>query len=202
MSTCEAQRADAPTPEVLPEIVEQPVWGIDCYTRRNVLNCLELEFDRKTSLLFVEKWLLPAINACPEGLAHNISNAARILEGLPFEVSSGTGEDGEEPGNAANNSSHETAHESLLLRSLMEKIQSSGPPWLRAAANQLRRARDALGPDFFRVHPKGHGSVVLSPSLKANALVTFYHGELYPSWRWGEKMDAIEITQKRKDLKP
>jgi [histone H3]-lysine4 N-trimethyltransferase ATXR3 len=199
---CEAQRADAPMPGVLPEIVEQPVWGIDCYTRRNILNCLELEFDPRTSLLFVEKWLLPAINACPEGLAHNISNAARILEGLPFEVSSGTVEDGEQPGIAPNSLSHDTANESLLLRSLVEKIQSSGPLWLRAAANQLRRARAALGPDFFRVHPKGHGSVVLSPSLKANALVTFYHGELYPSWRWGEKMDAIEITQKRKDLKP
>jgi hypothetical protein len=92
--------------------------------------------------------------------------------------------------------------QSLLGSALLKKIQSCGPPWLTAAANQLRRARAALGPDFFRVHPKGNGSVVLSSALKANTLVTFYRGELYPSWRWGEKMDAIEITQNRKHLKP
>lgn len=184
---------------LMPEIVEKPVWGIDCYTRRNILNCLGIEFDPRTSLLFVEKWLLPAINACPANLGHNIDNAARILEGLPFEKA-----------NAVEDECHENVegifaseyNESLLLNALRKKIKSSGPPWLQATANQLRRARAVLGEDFFRVHPKGHGSVVLSPTLKANALVTFYHGELYPSWRWGEKMDAIEITQKRKDLKP
>jgi hypothetical protein len=83
-----------------------------------------------------------------------------------------------------------------FLLTLVEKMKASGPPWLPAAANRLEQ-----GPDFFRVQPKGHGSVVLSLSLKANALVAFYHGELYPSWRWGEKMDAIAITQTRKNLK-
>lgn len=184
-----------------PEIVEQPVWGIDCYTRRNILNCLGLEFDPETALVFVEKWLLPAINACPDDLAHNISNAVRILEGLPFEVAS-AGDDDQESTFVNEKPSSKSWTQSLLGSALMQKIKASGPPWLKAAANQLRRARTALGPDFFRVHPKGHGSVVLSPSLKANAPVTFYRGELYPSWRWGEKMDAIEITQTRKDLKP
>jgi [histone H3]-lysine4 N-trimethyltransferase ATXR3 len=187
--------------ELLPEIVEQPVWGIDCYTRGNILNCLNIEFNPQTSLLFVEKWLLPAINACPDSLAHNISNAARILEGLPLEdvAVDGTEEvDSSKPTTATT----KAWSESLLGRALLQKIAVSAPPWLSAAANQLRRAHASLGPDFFRVHPKGHGSVVLSPNLKANALVTFYRGELYPSWRWGEKMDAIDITQSRKDLKP
>lgn len=182
--------------EQKPEVVEQPVWGIDCYTRRNICVCLETEFDSETALLFVEKWLLPAINACPSDLGHEISNATRLLEGLPFESS-----DGEED-IEAKQEQHIAWKHAPLRSALMEKIQTSAPTWLKPAANQLRRARAVLGPDFFRVHPKGHGSIVLSQSVKPHTLVTFYRGELYPSWRWGEKMDAIELTQKRKDLKP
>lgn len=169
-----------------PEIVEQPVWGIDCYTRKNILLCLETEFDDHIALLFVEKWLLPAINACPMSLAHKLSSAALILEGLPPE------EENDQTGWS----------QTVLGRALEEKIKKSAPPWLKAAANRLRRAIRALGVDFFRVHPKGHGSVVLCNQLPPNTLVTYYRGELYPSWRWGEKMDAISITQKRTKLKP
>ena len=168
-----------------PELVEQPVWGIDCYTRRNVMICLSVEFDSETALEYIEQWLLPAVNACPANLAHDLSNAARILEGIEL------GEDG----NAC------WSH-SLLGRALTTKIKSVGPPWLPAVSLQLRRAINTLGYDFFRVHPKGHGSIVLSPKLKANTLVTYYKGEVYPSWRWGEKMDAIEMTQQRLGLRP
>ena len=62
--------------ELEPELVEQPVWGMDCYTRRNIALCLESEFDAETATAFVEKWLLPAIIDCPAELAHDISNAA------------------------------------------------------------------------------------------------------------------------------
>ena len=31
-----------------PEIVEQPVWGMDCYTRKNISICLESKFDSDT----------------------------------------------------------------------------------------------------------------------------------------------------------
>ena len=199
---------DAEVSDLLPEIIEQPVWGIDCYTRRNIMSCLGTEFDDKTSLLFIEKWLLPAINACPEDLGHMITNAARILEGLPLDEPKSTNTDDADNTNnsiATSESKSEKVtkwSESLLGRALLHRIAVAGPLWLKAAANQLRCACDSLGPDFFRVHPKGHGSVVLSASLKPNTLVTFYRGELYPSWRWGEKMDAIDITQSRKDLKP
>ena len=199
---------DEVSSDLLPEIIEQPVWGIDCYTRRNIMCCLGTEFDTETSLLFIEKWLLPSINACPENLGHNITNAARILEGLPLDepiINDGDGDLAEAVASPSTSPKKETItrwSESLLGRALLHKISGAGPLWLKAAANQLRCACESLGPDFFRVHPKGNGSVVLSASLKPNALVTFYRGELYPSWRWGEKMDAIEITQSRKDLKP
>ncbi|CAJ1896278.1 unnamed protein product [Cylindrotheca closterium] len=176
-----------------PQIVEQPVWGIDCYTRRNVSICLETAIDADTALVFVEKWLLPAINACPVEIAHNITNAARILEGLPFES---------DPSVEGSSISMEEWRESLLGKALLNKIAESGPPWLKYAAQVLRKACDTVGSDFFRVHPKGHGSIVLCPKLEANKLVTFYRGEVYPSWRWGEKMDAIATIQERKGLKP
>jgi hypothetical protein len=184
-----------------PEVVEQPVWGMDCYTRRNIASCLETDFDPATALHFIEKWLLPAINACPIDIAHKISNAARILEGLPFESM----EDGEY-GEKENINDRKTPEKlwaySPLGKALREKIKVAAPVWLTAAAYLLRKAYTALGPDFFRVHPKGHGSVLLNSKVGANTLVTFYRGEVYPSWRWGEKMDAIEITQSRKALKP
>ena len=180
--------------DISAQIVEQPVWGIDCYTRKNISICLETEFDADTVTVFIEKWLLPAINACPMDLAYNISNAARILEGMPFDEGASL--------ECESGTTIEEWKSTLLGKALLNKISSSGPPWLKAAAHLLRRARDSLGPDFFRVHPKGHGSIVLCPKLEPNRLVTFYRGEVYPSWRWGEKMDAIEITQQRKGLKP
>jgi hypothetical protein len=183
-----------------PEVVEQAVWGIDCYTRGNILACLEADFNPTTALKFIEKWLLPAINACPVDLAHDISNATRLLEGLPFR-SPGDVEERED-GPTAEATSSECYSGTQLGSALREKIMASAPPWLKAASNQLRRARAALGADFFRVHPKGHGSVLLCAKVEASRLVTFYRGEVYPSWRWGEKMDAIDITQQRKELKP
>lgn len=176
------------------EIVEQPVWGMDCYTRRNVAICLETEFDKDTVHSFIEKWLLPAINACPVDLAYNLSNAALILEGVPFDTSSSLNQDSA--------TTTEQWSSTLLGRALIKKIQESSPPWLKAAAHVLRRAITSMGQDFFRVHPKGHGSIVLCPKIEPNRLVTFYRGEVYPSWRWGEKMDAISVIQEKKGLKP
>ena len=177
-----------------PEIVEQPVWGIDCYTRKNISICLETKFNSDTVLIFIEKWLLPAINACPVDLAYNLSNAARILEGLPFDVESSL--------NQRKGTTTEQWSTTLLGRALLNKIKETAPPWLNCAARILRKAIDAMGYDFFRVHPKGHGSIVLSPKIEPNRLVTFYRGEVYPSWRWGEKMDAISLIQQRNNLKP
>jgi len=177
-----------------PEIVEQPVWGIDCYTRKNISICLETKFDHDTILVFIEKWLLPVINACPVDMAYNLSNAARILEGLPFDTASSL--------NQQTATTTEQWSTKVLGRALIIKIKETGPSWLYPAARLLRKAVDSMGLDFFRVHPKGHGSIVLSPKIEPNRLLTFYRGEIYPSWRWGEKMDAISLIQQRKNLKP
>jgi hypothetical protein len=201
----------------LPEVAEQEVWGVDCYTRKNVMSLIESEFSSEIAVEFMEKWLLPAINACPVDLAHDISTAARILEGLPITPKS----DEPDSQNKANqdqadvNKAEESQpgsprrkapESSVFLRKALEsKIKNSGPPWLKAAARLIRLAADSLDEDdgFFRIHPKGHGSVVIGEhGLKANSLVTYYRGEVYPAWRWCEKLDAIEKTQKDLDLRP
>ena len=214
----------------LPEVAEQEVWGIDCYTRKNVMALVESEFNAEIAVEFMEKWLLPAINACPVDLAHNISTAARILEGLPITHTVGniketalnekesqpeslikaddvptddtTNLDEPQPGSPRK----KAPESSVFLRNALEsKIKNSGPPWLKAAARLIRLAADSLDEDdgFFRIHPKGHGSVVIAEhGLKANSLVSYYRGEVYPAWRWCEKMDAIEKTQKDLNLRP
>ena len=65
-----------------PQVAEQPVWGIDCYTRKNISSCIETEFSSQVAFQFIEKLLLPAINSCPVDVAHNMNCAARILEGF------------------------------------------------------------------------------------------------------------------------
>jgi len=167
------------------ELLEQPVWGIDCYTRQNIMHCLQTNEEYNEHIEnFIEKWLLPALNACPTEQAHNITYAARMLEGEPIA------------------SFAETCHISDLGQMFGEKL-SRGPSWLKGAARQLRLAVHALGEDAFRVHPKGHGAVVLATEgIKANTMVTQYRGEVYPPWRWGEKMDAIEEIQEKFGLRP
>ena len=187
----------------VPDLVEQSVWGIDCYTRRNVMICIEKDLDPETAVEFVEKWLLPAINACPAELAHDMVNATIILEGLPLHAGIDDTALQTLPSKASSSDlPAENWSQSLIGKALLHKIKAYGPPWLKAAAYQLRRAIKSLGYDFFRVHPKGHGSIVLSTEVKANTLVTFYRGEVYPSWRWGEKLDAIEMTQQHIGLRP
>ncbi|KAL7488971.1 hypothetical protein ACHAW6_014562 [Cyclotella cf. meneghiniana] len=213
----------------LPEVAEQEVWGVDCYTRKNIMSLIESEFSPEIAVEFLEKWLLPAINACPVDLAHNIATAARILEGLPLigseanekkaytpdlnndscperEVETSMADESHPVSHNSSSPRRKAPESSVFLRNaLKSKIHQFGPPWLKAAARLLRLAADSLDEDdgFFRIHPKGHGSVVISEQgLKANSLVTYYRGEVYPAWRWCEKLDAIEKTQKDLGLRP
>ena len=200
----------------LPEVAEQEVWGIDCYTRKNIMTLIESEFSPEIAVEFVEKWLLPAINACSVDLAHKMSIAARILEGLEIfptverystlhdeatpsvEHADCTSEDLSIP------SDPKATSQSVFLRHALEsKIREHAPPWIKAVARLVRLASDSMDDDNFRIHPKGHGSVVIGEGgLKANSLVTYYRGEVYPAWRWCEKLDAVEHVQRELNLRP
>ena len=174
---------------VEPKVAEQPVWGIDCYTRTNVHLCLQTNFDSAIATEFIENWLLPAINSCPIDSAHDIACAARILEGLPSARTEAEKESEKKPKVSADSAMSSSGSHIHLSQALAEKINASGPPWLKAVSHQLRIAAESLGESWFRIHPKGHGSVVINKEgLKGNTLVTHYRGEVYPPWRWGEKL--------------
>jgi hypothetical protein len=66
------------------DIKEVPVWGIDCYSRKMVEIAIEdhVEGCLRTPLAitaFIEKTLLPAINAQPSNQAHNMFNALTYI---------------------------------------------------------------------------------------------------------------------------
>ncbi len=79
--------------------------------------------------------------------------------------------------------------------------QPSNPSWVKEAALCLERAV-RYHPDGYRIHPKGHGSVLLSDEIPPNSFITQYLGEVYPLWRWGEKNSAIEYLQDKFRIKP
>jgi len=170
-----------------PDVTEQPVWGIDCFVRKNIMEMLCRDCFGTVAPVFLKKWLLPAINACPTDYAHDIKCAARILQGLPPKK---------------DNTNTAGPQEFTLLGEAFSKKVKRGPKWLSEAGSLLEKTAEALGFSAFRVHPKGHGAIVVrEEGIRANNLVTFYTGEVYPAWRWVEKLDAIEQTQKMVGLK-
>eukprot|EP01041_Mallomonas_annulata_P010270 gene10270-21427_t len=55
----------------------------------------------------------------------------------------------------------------------------------------------------FRIHPKGTGVICNIPEgIRPHVVVTDYLGELYPPYRWCEKLDVIEQAQRAFKLKP
>jgi hypothetical protein len=66
-------------------IKEAPVWGMDCYTRRMVELTIGDRVEQKELVTekavqtFIEKKLLPAINAQPADKAHNMKNAVQAI---------------------------------------------------------------------------------------------------------------------------
>lgn len=57
--------------------------------------------------------------------------------------------------------------------------------------------------DNFRIHPKGTGVVCISPEgIEPEQFVCEYLGELYPPYRWCERLDVIKQAQEKYELKP
>jgi hypothetical protein len=57
--------------------------------------------------------------------------------------------------------------------------------------------------DVFRIHPKGTGVVCINPAgIQPHVFVTEYLGELYPSYRWCERLNVVEQAQQTFELKP
>jgi hypothetical protein len=60
-----------------------------------------------------------------------------------------------------------------------------------------------VGIDNFKIHPKGTGVICTNPNgIGAHVVIAEYLGELYPPYRWCERLDAVEKAQKTFELKP
>jgi tetrahydromethanopterin S-methyltransferase subunit F len=156
---------------------EAAVWGIDSSTRRMIEMAIEDAFEAHgmgimsdaadssvyaSITAFIEKRLLPAINAQKPEQAHLLSSA---------------------------------------LKSIV--ADSSSPFNYVYYAEAVLRGIDRYGLDYFRVHPKGTGVICdCLEGIPAHVFVTEYLGELYPPYRWCEKLDVIDQAQKTFNLKP
>lgn len=149
------------------DVVEQPVWGVDSYTRRMVEICLEdgVPQNQRSTLTikdFIEHRLLPAINRQSPDKAHNLS----------FALQSILDADGV------------SARDTLYATTLMAAFQQ-------------------YGFELFKIHPKGTGVVCINPDgIPPQVLIAEYLGELYPAYRWCERLDVIEQAQKQLEMKP
>lgn len=91
-----------------------------------------------------------------------------------------------------------------LSNSLQAIIQDEGQPSRHHVfARCILDAIQEYGLDLFKIHPKGTGVICIRPEgIPAHVLLAEYLGELYPSYRWCERMDVIEQAQKKFELKP
>mmetsp|Transcript_5214 Transcript_5214/g.10393 ORF Transcript_5214/g.10393 Transcript_5214/m.10393 type:complete len:1956 (+) Transcript_5214:214-6081(+) len=164
------------------EVEEQAVWGIDCYTRGNIVESLPPNFTKEQIATFIDDYVLPTINSLPHSTAHSLLSTMNLLlyPSPTIHIS--------------------TAHKTSFYH---VKLGGKQPEFVARGAQWVKDAIELVGQDSFRVHPKGHGAVCLSPEgLERNRLVTFYRGEVYPSWRWSEKQDAITTVQRKVGIKP
>ncbi len=182
----EAKVLDSPPLVLGKDIKEVPVWGIDCYTRRMVEISIEDHVDAQlfsplSVASFIEKTLLPAINAQPSNFAHNMRKALEYIYQVwiwCFQLA------------------RQLIH-SILFLQLTVSIRE------KKYCEAVLSAIDEYGLDSFKIHPKGTGVVCMNPNgLPAHVLVTEYLGELYPSYRWCEKLDVVEQAQNKFELKP
>ena len=151
------------SPPPIPQVSEQPVWGLDGYTRFNIYTLLPSSLDDDMKQKFIEEYLLPTINNLPPLEAHNIIISFNLLLKKPLP------------------------HHSKIA--FYKFKLASAPDWVTLGADYLMHAFNVLGFDYFRIHPKGHGAVCIAQEgIPAQKLITFYRGELYPAWRWSEKV--------------
>ena len=154
------------------KLEERYVWGMDCYTRRMIDIAIEDNVEKdlfsvEKSKLFVERKLLPAINAQQPENAHNMKYALQhIVDG---HASGGHGY-----------SNDDVVYANAVLKNIQE-----------------------IGIDIFRIHPKGTGVICVAPEgIPPHVFISEYLGEMYPPYRWCERLDVIGQAQETFGLKP
>lgn len=203
------------------------MWGLDCYTRRNVQTVLRMAAGFETEQLqrnFLQRILLPAIDAQPSHRAHNLVNAMRSILHAVGKEPSNTPNDGATSSSTTQESrppvplddiptfeSDYTPDDRPEVSSKVAQIVTKAIATtsdltigrVRSGAICLLFAVRNWGLNAFRVHPKGVGvQCIKDGGLPSGTFVTEYLGELFAPWRWFEKQDAIKNAQKKCRFKP
>lgn len=167
-------------------IKEAPVWGIDSYTRRMIELAVEDRTSTKNRSLksvrhFIEKILLPAINRQPTSTAHNMATVLQSIKEVSLIVPLLVYE--------------------FILRCRFQDGSTS--EMNKRYCEYVLSSIEENGIDSFRIHPKGTGVICMNPAgIDPHVFVSEYLGELYPSYRWCERLDVVEQAQKTFELKP
>jgi hypothetical protein len=185
------------------DVREVHAWGVDCYTRRNVVDAV-LE-----SQAF-------GPHAPPDYRAMAAAAeaaAAAMARGEAIRRDDGGG-GGSRPGSAAAADPAREGATAWVERVLYPAVnrqgcagwdlgaalaqvaaaaESSGDAAASTAAAAVGARLEVVGPDFFRVHPKGVGMVcVREGGLPPLTFVEEYLGVVHAPWRWFEIQDAIK----------
>lgn len=58
-----------------------------------------------------------------------------------------------------------------------------------------------MGPEHFRIHPKGKGvQCIKKGGIPANSIICKYLGEVYPPWLWFEKQDLLKMKLRELEM--
>ena len=171
---------------------EQLVWGIDCACRKLIEMSIKLRVTQEECDLhealktFIERRLLPAINAQKVDQANNMLTVAIYMTAMPVMTSVDHNRqiDMKNCTSGAQFQVHYTSLEHRFSQALLQAVQE-------------------LGVDLFRIHPKGTGVVCTAPNgIRPHQVVCEYLGELYPPYRWCERIDVLKQAQRQFHLKP
>ncbi len=163
------------------DLVEVPVWGIDCYTHYNLQSVLtsdcmsstvwgttiSQEECKRKAREWMERKLIFGINR------HALEAEQAGMRDITMEV---------------------------VLKGMQSDSRASETD--RLAASEVLKAYK-VNRNMFHCHPKGTGVVCcIQGGIPADVFVNKYLGELYPAWRWSQKLEAVEATQTLYGIKP
>ncbi len=161
------------------DLIEVPVWGIDCYTHYNLQAVLSAhtcavwgttksqEECKRNAREWIERKLLSGIN----------DHALKAEQAGTRDITM-----------------------DLVLKDMQSNSTASETDRL-AAAEVLKALK--VNRNMFHCHPKGTGVVCKRlGGIPADVFVNKYLGELYPTWRWSQKLGAVEATQTLYGIKP
>lgn len=179
-----------------PAMVEREVWGIDCHTRR----MLELILNEALGGIGVEN--------CSGVDGANLHEEIKNAEGVISKNKSVTHFLEKTLLVAINAVPESQAHKmDVALKHIIDspdgeevntKTQKKYASILLAAM-----ADYSDNDEHFRIHPKGTGVICTSPQgIAPHVVITDYLGEMYPPYRWCEKLEIIERAQREYDMKP